>query len=340
VKGLFERLAQQADFNKRYQRLKADHIKKVAGYDDVNVWDLTVIPPGAVRPRFTINEATPLIEQTLAPFGADYRRELAALLDPKNGRLDIAPGEHRAPGAFAMGFPGGQTSIFYDFNFEGYFEDISTLAHEGGHAVHYQLMGGNHVLPIYTQGPSYFFESFAMFNELLLADALQRQATDTFRKTYFLERFLDQAMATFPITRQAALEQAMYDGVREGKLKTADDFDALARKNGERYSIWFAKHPELGMEWIDVHHYYDVPMYYVNYVYANFLAMTYYRMYTQNREQFVPKYIALMKNGFNAEPDALLRKFLNVSLRDPKLVSDTFPVLEGKIRELKGLYGK
>jgi len=340
VKGLFERLGQSADFNKRYQRLRAGRIQQIAGYDEVNYWDLSVVPPGKERPRFAIGEATNVITDSLKPFGEEYARELAALLDPKNGRLDLVTGDNRVPGAFAWGFPGGTPSIFYSFNYEGYFDDVLTLAHEAGHAVHFNLMGAHKVMPVFTDGPGYFFESFAMFNELLLADALFARATDTYRKTFFLEKFLDNAMAVFPITRQAALEQAMYDGVKAGTLKAADDFDSLAKKNGQRYSIYFDKHDELKMEWINIHHYYDAPLYYVNYVFANFLAVKYYEMFTRDQQSFLPKYLALVNNGFNDSPPALLKKFLGLDLRDPKLVGDTFAVLEGKIKALEGLYAK
>lgn len=338
VKALFERIAQAADFNKRYQRLRADHIQKISGIDDVHVWDMSVIPPGLQRPRFTIDEARGVIEETLAPFGAEYNRELAALLNPANGRLDIVPADNRVPGAFAWGFPGSQTSIFYSFNYEGFYDDVSALIHESGHAVHFQLMGNNHVLPTYTNGPNYFTESFAMFNELLLADRLYKKETDTLRKSFFLERFLGQAMAVFGLVRQAALEQAMYDGVESGKLKTPDDFDKLTVDLGKRYSIWYDKDPELKNDWISVHHYFDSPMYYVNYVYANFLALKYFELYERDPKMFVPKYLALVRNGFNAPPDALLKRFLGIDLRDPKLVSDTMTILESRVKDLEALY--
>ncbi len=338
VKGLFERLAEQAEFNKRYQRLRAAHVQKITGYPNVQVWDMTVVPPGVQRPRFTIAEATKDIEAALATYGAQYARELAALLNPANGRLDIVPGENRVPGAFSWGFPGSQTSIFYSYNFEGYQGDVSTLAHEAGHAVHFQLMGANHVLPVYTSGPTYFTESFAMFNELLIADYLYRKETDPARKTIFLEQFLNQAMSVFGITRQAALEQAIYDGVKAGKVRTADDLDALAKRNGERYSIWFEKNDDLKMEWIDVHHYYTQPMYYVNYVFAQFLALKYYEMYTRNPKGFIPRYMAMVRNGFNSAPSAILGKFLGISLQDPRLVSDAFSILDNRIKALETLY--
>jgi len=338
VKALFERIAKAADFNKQYQQLRAAHVKKISGIEDVHVWDMSVIPPGLERPRFTIDQARDAIEKTLDPFGPEYGKELAALLDPANGRLDLAPGENRVPGAFAWGFPGSQISIFYSFNYEGFYDDVSTLAHEAGHGVHFQLMGNNHVLPTYTNGPNYFTESFAMFNELLLADRLYRTETDPLRKTFFLERFLQQAMAVFGITRQAALEQAMYDGVESGRLKTPEDFDKLTKELGSRYSIWYDREPELKNDWIVVHHYFDSPMYYVNYVYANFLALKYFELYERDPKAFVPKYIALVRNGFNAPPDTLLTKYLGIDLRDPKLVSDTIIVLDKRIKQLQSLY--
>jgi oligoendopeptidase F len=147
-------------------------------------------------------------------------------------------------------------------------------------------------------------------------------------------------MGVFPITRQAKLEQEMYDGVAAGKLKTADDFDALAKRNGSRFSIWFDKHPEAAIEWIEVHHYYRTPMYYVNYVYANFLALKYFDMYSRDPQGFVSRYIALVRNGFNAAPSDLLRKFIGIDLRDPQLVPATFQLLEGRIKALQELYAR
>jgi oligoendopeptidase F len=338
VKGLFERLAQQGSFNKRYQQLRADHIKKVAGYESVNVWDMTVVPKGVQRPQFNIGQSNEILLKALAPFGSEWNKELAGLLDPNNGRLDIAPGDNRVPGAFAWGFPGSQISIFYSYNYEGFYNDLSTLAHESGHAVHFQLMANNKVLPSYTGGPIFFTESFAMFNELLVPDYLYQKETDHFRKTYFLEQFLNQAMGTFAVTRQAAIEQGAYDGVATGKVKNADDLDAMAKRIGSRYSMWFEKHDDLKMEWIDVHHFYTQPMYYVNYVFANFLALKYYEMYQRDPKGFIPKYLALVRNGFDDAPEQLLKKYLGISLQDPKLVSDAFAVVDSKIKALEGLY--
>lgn len=338
VKSLFLRLADAAELNKRYQRLRVARIKRFSGLDDVNVWDYNIVPPGKDRPRFTIGNATRTILETLKPFGPQYMTELQALLDPNHGRLDIVPGANRVPGAFAWGFPGSQISIFYDYNFEGFYDDVSALIHESGHAIHYQLMGLNHVLPPYASGAIYFTESFAMFNELLLADQLYRNESDPFRKTYYLERFLNQAMSVFGLARQASIEQAAYDEVAAGRIKGGEDFDSMARGIGSKFSIWFDKHPELADEWITVHHFYSQPMYYVNYVYANFLALAYFEMYQRDPKGFIPKYIAMVRNGFDAAPSEMLSHFLGIDLNDTKFVSDAFQTLESRLKDLEALY--
>jgi len=340
VKDLYEKIASTADYNKRYERDVRDRIQKITGYKDVNLWDMSVIPPGLERPRFTIADTSRILKDSLSVLGPEYSKELAALLDPANGRLDIVGGQNRVDGAFADGLAGDPASIFYSFNFEGYFDDVDALAHEAGHAVHFQLMGNNHVRSSYAGGPSYFTESFAMFNELIVINYLYEHATDRLRKIFFLEKFLFYALYLYRNTMTAAMEQAIYDQAAGGHLMTADEMDTSTKSIGSRYSIWYDKHDELKMRWISIHHFYDNPMYYPNYVYANLLSLQFFEMFTKDPQKFIPKYVALMRNGFNATPSELLKKFLDLNLRDPQLVPDATSVLDKKLDELEALYAK
>ncbi|MGH9764948.1 MAG: hypothetical protein ACREAC_29275, partial [Blastocatellia bacterium] len=177
VDDLLERVASNADLNKRYQRLCVDHVKRFTGYNDINLWNMTERPPGLHLPRYTITQASQIIRAALAPLGPDYGRELAALLDPANGRMDIVPGGHRNPGGFSKGFI-GTDSVFYCGGFTGHYNDVRVLAHESTHAVHRQLMNSNRVLAPYAEGPHYLFEAFAIFSEFLLSDYLYGKESD------------------------------------------------------------------------------------------------------------------------------------------------------------------
>lgn len=337
VHDLLERVATAAELYKRYQKLRANYISKKKSIPDVAYWDLSGASLENV-PRFTITQATDVIEHALTPVGTDYSKELNSLLDPSNGRMDIVKGENRKSGGFSKGFPGVPT-VFFAGGFEGYYNDVRVLTHESTHAIHRQLMKNNQVLPVYAEGPHFLFESFAIFNELLLPEYLYKEEKDPDRRKYFLEQFFEgKGMALFFVGQDAMLEQAIYDGVTKGEIKNADDLDQLTRKISERFSIWNEKYPQLNMRWITASLLYEDPFYEINYVYGSLLALHYYELYQKDPENFVTHYNALMRNGFDAPPAVLLKNFLNIDLNDPQILAGPIQVLTQKVDLLEKEY--
>lgn len=54
-------------------------------------------------------------------------------------------------------------------------------------------------------------------------------------------------------------------------------------------------------------------------------------MYQADREHFVPRYLALMKNGFDEPPEVLLKRHLDLDLNDPHLFSNALNVIRNKV---------
>jgi oligoendopeptidase F len=320
VDALVEKIAQQAELYKRYQLLRADHLKRMADSGQ------STSPP----PRYTIDRANEIIRDALKPLGPDYGRELAALLDPANGRLDIVPGDHRKRGGFSQGFI-GTDSVFYSAGFAGSYNDLRILTHESTHAVHRQLMNRNQVLPAYAEGPHYLFEAFAIFNEFLLPDYLYNHEPDRLRKQFYLEQFLaGKGTVMFAVAPEVAFEHAVYEGVGKGTIKGADDLDPLSKQIYSRYSIT-ANSDDLKTRWMTITLMYEDPFYDINYIYGAVLALNFYEMYARDPERFVSRYIALMKNGFDAPPKNLLKRFLDLDLDDPRLITNAVRVVEQKV---------
>jgi oligoendopeptidase F len=338
VAGLLRRVTRHADVYKRYQRLRADHVKKTMNLDEAKIWDLSAYPPSAEPPRFTIGQATRILLESTALLGPDYRRELAALLDPAQGRLDIVPGPHRRTGGFSKGFA-GTDSVFFTGGFAGSYNDVRVLAHESTHAVQRQLMNRNHVLPAYFFGPNYLAESLAIFNELRLADFLFAHEIDPERKRFFLEVFLEgKGMVAFVAAPEAELEQAVYEGVAAGTVRNADDLDTLTKEIFGRYSIWPAKHEELQGEWMLVPLMYEDPFYDVNYVYGAIVGLRLFEMSEQDPASFATRFVALMRNGYDAPPSVLLKRYFDIDLDDPRLVEGGVRLLEQKLILLQRAY--
>ena len=331
VTALLHEIAELAGVYLRYQRLRADYARSQLGYPEICIWDVASSLSGQDVPRFTLEQARTIIQEALAPFGSEFGRELGLLLDPAQGRMDIMPTCNRLPGGFSKGFP-GMPSFLFSGGFEGYYNDVRVLTHEATHAVHRQLMTNAHVLPAYAEGPHFLFESFSILSELLLADYCYQHQTDALARRYFLEQFFDgKGMAMFFIAQDAALEQAIYEGVEEGGIGSADDLDAVTKQISARYSIWPDRHDELKMRWITNSLFYADPIYNINYVYGAVLALKYYELLHRDPQKFAPRYIALLKNGFDAPPDLLIKRFLDLEPDYPVLAQDAARLLDAKV---------
>lgn len=337
VTTAYEQVLDHGDLRKRLQNMQRDRIASFTGFKDVQLYDMSVVPPGVEKPRFTIGEARKVILESVSYLGPEYVKDMTDLLDPKNGRLDIMPGPDRVANAFAIPAP-GFPSVFYSYGFEGYFEDVSTLAHEGGHVVNSALQNSASVVPANSDGPRFFTESYAILNELVLGDMLYRRETDPGRKVYYLEQLVQQMMGFYGTTRIAAIEKAVYEGADKGDVKTADDLDKITYDIGRKVSIWHDLDPSTNMLWEQIPHYYSSPTYYSNYVFADLLAQSYFAQYKKDPADFGKRFVALLKNGFNDTPHNLLKKFMGLDLTDPKTYDAVFDQQKAYLADLEKLY--
>jgi oligoendopeptidase F len=208
TRNLIAAMAQQGDFAKRYEKIRS--LDTVRGYHQpAHAWDMSAPAPGLTLPVTSLQDARDVFHGAFAGLGKEYQAEFDALLDPANGRADILPGgaPNRYGGGFSIGASGNSSILFFG-RYDGTFKDLSVIAHEGGHAVHRQLMTESGVSPSYAQGPSFVFESFAAFNELLLADFMAEHAATPELKRYYRERWMSvKGLDAFYGAQDALLEQ-------------------------------------------------------------------------------------------------------------------------------------
>jgi oligoendopeptidase F len=338
VSSYFDEIADHAYLRKEYELVRRARILADSGYDTVYIWDRTVQAGDFEVPRFEIRHASDVMMKALAPLGEEYQTELAHLLDPANRLLDIVGGEKRVPGMFAIGYPGG-TYQFFSMSYNGYFTEVQGLAHESGHAVHHMLQTNAGVMPIYSDGPRYITESIAITNELLTGYYLYTGEQDLKTKAYYLEQFLEQALGLLINNMFANLELKMYEGVEDGTLKEADDFDNLAYDMVTPYSMYYGMHPEYKGLWAIIHHYFDAPMYNVNYVFSQAIALVLFDKII-NEPGFVDKYVSLLRSGFDKPAPEMAMVTTGVDVLDPALLTSGFTFLEEKTQELRDLYAE
>jgi len=339
VKQLLTAMTLHSDVLKAYQQIQQKQIKLTAGLNQVHSWD-TFLPVGFTTKPMPYAHVVPLILNALSPLGEIYGQYFARLLDPANGELDIAGGPNRVTEFTSVGFPGVPESLYMK-SYNGSLREVSRLAHEGGHAVHEQLMSDNLSIPSYRNGPSFLYESYAMFNELLLMDALEKQEKTIEGKAYYTKMFLDKlSLEVFTSAEEGAFEQGVYDGVAKGSINNREDIDSLYAGIMNKYDIYFASEPQRRSEWINKRLVFDDPIYNVNYLYAILVSCKLYTMVHETPKGFGVKYTALLKNGFNAPAEDLLKKFMGFGLDENALLKGTLQMMNDKTVLLKTLYDK
>ncbi|MGA9545306.1 MAG: M3 family metallopeptidase [Candidatus Sulfotelmatobacter sp.] len=336
TRSLLALVAQHGEVPKRFEKIMSQDFER--GYHQpAHAWDLLAPAPGFTPPTTSLSEARAIFHEAFAGLGKEYQAAFDALLDPANGRADIMPGG--APNRYTSGFSvgrAGNTSMLFYGRYDGTFKDLSVIAHEGGHAVHRQLMTANGVALSYAEAPHFLFESFAEFNELVLADFMAEHAATPQLQRYYREQWMYiKGIDAFLGARDALLEQTIYDGVAAGTVRNADNLDSLTLKIEGQFSQFPASTPELRTDWARMSLMVEDPLYDVNYMYGGLLALKYYQLYSTRREWFVPRYIQLLKNGFDQPPADLLNQFLGIDLSGSALLNDDLDLLNRRLDQLE-----
>jgi len=334
--ALLTAMAQHGDVAKRFEKIRAAAYQ-LENHAQLQPWDLAAPQKDLPLPITPLTDAPAIFHQAFAELGSEYQEAFDALLNPLNGRADIMPGgaPNRYAGGFSTGFA-GSTSMLFIGRYDGTFKDLSVIAHEGGHAAHRAFMSANGVKPLYANGPNFLFESFAAFNELVLADYFAEHAADPRLRRYYLEQWMRiKGLDAFYGAQDALIEQHLYEGASNGTIRSADDLDKLTLQVDNQFSAFPATTPELRNRWATLSLMYEDPLYNINYVYGGLLALKYYQLYTADRKHFLPRYIALLKNGFDAPPAVLLQQHLNINLFDDSLLQDDLIFLNHRLDQLE-----
>jgi len=248
----------------RYVELR----KKTLGLEDIHLYDLYIPIVEGVAVDVPFADARTNILTALEPLGADYGATLAMGLDPANGWMDLYPHRDKGSGAFSASVYGPHPYVF--MNYQDSLDDMSTLAHEFGHALHSDLAMKTQPYAGFRYVP-FLAEIASTCNESLLSEYLVSKATDPAEKAYLLVERLETIRGTiFRQTMFAEFERRVHGYVEEGTPVTAALLeetysDLVQRYYGPGYTL----DEDDGMEWAYIPHFY-----YKYYVYSYATGLT------------------------------------------------------------------
>jgi oligoendopeptidase F len=216
-------------------------------------------------------------------------------------------------------------------NYQGKTSDVTTLAHELGHAVH-SLLAADH--SIFTQHPCLpLAETASTFGEMLIVDELLRSSQDPDFIKDLLFQQVDNAYAT--IQRQAyfAMFEIQAHEMTQQGASVNDLCEAYMKNLQDQFGDSILISDIFKWEWVSIPHIYQVPFYVYAYAFGQLLVLALYQQYKKEGPLFIPRYKRILSAGGSKAPLDLL-KSEGIDISDPDFWQGGFDVIQKMVNEL------
>lgn len=303
--------------------------KKVLGLSELHMYDLYCPMVQGIEEAYPLDQAKAMVQEALSPLGPDYIRQLEQGL--AGGWIDAYENKGKTTGAFSCGVYGVHPYVL--LNYTDTLDDVFTLAHEMGHAVHSYRS---------DQAQTYANHDYAIFvaevastvNEVLLTLYLLEKETDPRKRAYYLNHFLEGFRTTlFRQTLFAEFEKQTHEMAEAGQPLTPDALNQVYRDLNAQYYKGAVIDPLQAMEWARIPHFYNA--FYVYQYATGFSAAV--DIATKIRQTGdAAGYLAFLQTGGSDYPIQEL-KLAGVDLSKPDTVEAALDVFAKSVAELEAL---
>ena len=312
----------------RYVRLR----RRLLGVEELHMYDLYVPVVPGVDMKIPFAQAKEMVQEGLAPMGEEYLGHLREGME--GGWIDVYENQGKRSGAYSWGAYG--THPYVLMNYHDNLNNVFTLAHEMGHALHSYY--SDHAQPYVYAGYKIFVAEVASTcNESLLIHSLIGKARDVKEKAYLINYFLEQFRGTvFRQTMFAEFEKQTHEMAERGEQLTADALCSLYyRLNQEYFGEDICVDPEIEVEWARIPHFYT-PFYVYQYATGFSAAIALSGRILREGAPAVEDYKRFLRGGCSAYPLELLR-MAGVDMEDPKPVREALRVFGDYLQQLEEL---
>lgn len=329
---VYETLLKEVNKNLKLNHEYIDVKAKLLNKEKVHMYDVYVNTLDVENKNIEYEEAKKIVLNGLAPMGTEYTEKLKAAFD--NNWIDVYKKENKMGGAYSLGVYGIHPFVL--LNYINTSRDVSTIAHELGHAMHsyYANKTQNAINANYTIMVA---EVASTVNEILLANYLINNEEDKNRKMALINEQLDMIRAT--LIRQsmfAEFEQIVHSKIELGESLTAENlndiyFELVKKYFGDSCII----DDEIKYEWARIPHFYSC--FYV-YKYATGItsAIVIASKILSKEPGYIEKYINMLSMGGSKDSLSLL-KMVDVDLEKEETYKEAFKYFEKNLEELKKL---
>ena len=277
---------------RRYLRKKGELLGHKNGLPFYDLF-APISAPGYTPAVYTIEQAREKLVAEMSKFTPDMGRFIDQAFE--NRWIDVYPREGKGGGAFCAGLHHLDQSRVLT-NFAGSFSDVSTLAHELGHAWHNRCMAG---LPaVMTDAPMPLAETASIFNETLLANAVLAQADRKERFSILEGSLMETTQTIVDIYSRYLFESEVIERRKDHTLSVGELKQIMLDAQEQSYGDGLdpaLRHP---YRWACKCHYYIPGYAFYNFPYAfgQLFGVGMFAQYQKEGAAFVPKYNRLLRS--------------------------------------------
>lgn len=302
---------------------------KLIGVKKLRRYDLYAPISSKNAPKITFKNAAKLVLDTFHRFDPRFGIYTERLF--KENHIDSEIRNGKTGGAFCYTVS-PQRTPYVLLNFDGLMRDVSTMAHEFGHAIHSMFASNKPILV--SHAPLPLAETASVFGEMLLNEEIYKKLNREKKKILLAEQ-IDDMYAT--IMRQAfftIFEIEAHKKIVERSV-TIDNISEFYMNNLKtQFGDSIRISEDFKWEWLYIPHFFHTPFYCYAYSFGNLLVLSLYQQYLEEGKSFISKYLKILSAGGSEKPETLLRDS-GFNITDSSFWQQGFDLIEMKINKLK-----
>ena len=307
--------------------------KEALGVSKLHLYDTYTALTNTNTKKYTEKEAEELLYQALSILGDDYIHDLKKAFAER--WIDFCPNDGKRNGAYCTACYSAHPYVLLSFN--GTLENVSTLAHELGHAMHYYYAIKNQAYQDY--GYSIFVAEVAsQVNQILLSKYLINQTNDIDEKKYLIDDLIRDFKATiYRQTMFADFEATIHEAAQTGEVLTHEYLcNTYYELNKEYMGKNIVVDDLVKYEWERIPHFY-MNFYVYQYATAYAASIKIAKDILEEKEGARENYLEFLKLGATKTPIESL-KIAGVDMTKKETLLDAFVYFSDLVDELEKLY--
>ncbi len=282
--------------------------------------------------KVSFDEAVSVIRTSFGKAGQHYVDIFDTML--KNGRIDVYPKKGKQGGAYCWGGEGVPTIVMLNYNNSS--DDVMTLAHEMGHAIHSELSKGQP--PLYEHYTISVAEVASTFFENLAFEEMFETLSDREKIVALYDRIADYVQT---IQRQVScfnFELDLHNAIREKGSLTAEEIGELHNKNMSKYLGPAVKMSDSDKYFFEAWGHIRRFFYVYSYAYGALISRSLFQKCKEDKEYF-KKVDQFMKAGQSMSPEDIF-KSIGVDVTNPAFYKAGLDSIQNDIEKLEKLMKK